>query len=151
MTGLSRGELGANMMRDHNIVFDYDNHRVGFADGICDYHADSKGPEMDNSAVAKVCSSIGCVCMCGGFFLFCFFVSCCFVGCCISFVMAQTNRGASCIFIMFFFCCICVALPHRQEYRMTPYGVHITTQPVVTGHTNSVVSRRYVTLVYNVQ
>lgn len=34
--------LGANVMRDHNIVFDYDNHRVGFAEGICDYKPNSK-------------------------------------------------------------------------------------------------------------
>ena len=34
------GVLGANVMRDHNVVFDYDNHLVGFAEGICDYRAD---------------------------------------------------------------------------------------------------------------
>lgn len=35
------GVLGANVMRDHNVVFDYDNHLVGFAEGICDYKAES--------------------------------------------------------------------------------------------------------------
>lgn len=30
--------LGANVMRDHNVVFDFDNHRVGFAEGSCDYN-----------------------------------------------------------------------------------------------------------------
>lgn len=32
--------LGANVMRDHNVVFDFENHRVGFAEGVCDYRAD---------------------------------------------------------------------------------------------------------------
>lgn len=32
--------LGANVMRDHNVVFDFDNHRVGFAEGTCDYNDD---------------------------------------------------------------------------------------------------------------
>ncbi|CAN0236584.1 unnamed protein product [Ascophyllum nodosum] len=31
------GVLGANVMRDHNVVFDHENHRIGFAEGICDY------------------------------------------------------------------------------------------------------------------
>lgn len=35
--------LGANVMRDHNVVFDYENHRVGFAPGMCDYR-----PVLDN-------------------------------------------------------------------------------------------------------
>lgn len=35
------GVLGANVMRDHNVVFDYDNHVVGFAEGVCDYRADA--------------------------------------------------------------------------------------------------------------
>ncbi|CAN0406948.1 unnamed protein product [Ectocarpus sp. 8 AP-2014] len=39
------GVLGANLLRDHNVVFDYDNHVVGFADGACDYHADSRGSD----------------------------------------------------------------------------------------------------------
>lgn len=34
--------LGANVMQDHNIVFDYDNRRVGFAEGVCDYKPNSK-------------------------------------------------------------------------------------------------------------
>lgn len=58
MTESSGGVLGANVMRDHNIVFDYDNHLVGFADGACDYHADSKGP-VGGSAGAEVCTSMG--------------------------------------------------------------------------------------------
>lgn len=33
------GVLGANVMRDHNVVFDYDNRRVGFAEGMCEYKA----------------------------------------------------------------------------------------------------------------
>ncbi|CAM9473017.1 unnamed protein product, partial [Hapterophycus canaliculatus] len=37
LTESGYGTLGANAMRDHNIVFDYDNHLVGFADGVCDY------------------------------------------------------------------------------------------------------------------
>lgn len=79
--------LGANLLRDHNVVFDYDNHLVGFADGACDYHADSK--ESDGGgAAAEVCKSIGC-CLC--------VFSCCFVsfrfvsyGCLRFVVMAQT-------------------------------------------------------------
>ena len=35
------GVLGANVMRDHNVVFDYDRHLVGFAEGVCDYNADA--------------------------------------------------------------------------------------------------------------
>lgn len=63
------GVLGANLLRDHNVVFDYDNHVVGFADGACDYHADSRGSD-GGSAGAEVCKSIGCAS--------CVF-SCCFV------------------------------------------------------------------------
>lgn len=37
------GVLGANVMRDHNVVFDYDRHLVGFADGVCEYNADALG------------------------------------------------------------------------------------------------------------
>lgn len=51
------GTLGANVMKDHNVVFDYDNHLVGFVDGVCDFHADSKGPDS-GSAGAKVRTSI---------------------------------------------------------------------------------------------
>ena len=35
------GVLGANVMRDHNVVFDHDRHLVGFAEGVCDYNAES--------------------------------------------------------------------------------------------------------------
>ncbi|CAN0101687.1 unnamed protein product [Pylaiella littoralis] len=52
LTELMGGTLGANVMKDHNVVFDYDNHLVGFADGVCDFHADSKGPDA-GSAGAK--------------------------------------------------------------------------------------------------
>lgn len=45
--------LGANVMRDHNVVFDFDNHRVGFAEGICDYKADRKDDAEGNGS--KVC------------------------------------------------------------------------------------------------
>ncbi|CBN76990.1 aspartic protease PM5 [Ectocarpus siliculosus] len=37
------GVLGANVMLDHNVVFDYENHLVGFAEGVCDYRADNQG------------------------------------------------------------------------------------------------------------
>lgn len=35
------GVLGANVMRDHNIVFDHENHRIGFADGVCEYNSEA--------------------------------------------------------------------------------------------------------------
>lgn len=54
LTESAGGTLGANVMRDHNIVFDYDNHLVGFADGACDYHAGSEGP--DGRSGAEVCT-----------------------------------------------------------------------------------------------
>lgn len=38
--------LGANVMRDHNVVFDYDNHRMGFAEGVCDYTVAPKRQEV---------------------------------------------------------------------------------------------------------
>lgn len=47
------GVLGANVMRDHNVVFDYDNHLVGFAEGICDYRADAT-PEGNAAEVCVV-------------------------------------------------------------------------------------------------
>lgn len=49
--------LGANVMRDHNVVFDYDNHRVGFAEGMCDYSSarfDDKRDKTDKKAVGQV-------------------------------------------------------------------------------------------------
>ncbi|CAM9151353.1 unnamed protein product, partial [Phaeothamnion confervicola] len=33
----SGGVLGANFMRDHNVVFDHSGSRVGFQDADCDY------------------------------------------------------------------------------------------------------------------
>eukprot|EP00903_Cladosiphon_okamuranus_P014021 g13038.t1 len=53
LTDASGGNLGANVFRDHNIVFDYDNHLVGIAEGACDYHAGYKRPDT-GSPVAKV-------------------------------------------------------------------------------------------------
>eukprot|EP00903_Cladosiphon_okamuranus_P013533 g12605.t1 len=49
------GVLGANVMRDHNVVFDYENHVVGFAEGICDYRGDAEGNAAEGavSAVEK--------------------------------------------------------------------------------------------------
>lgn len=48
------GVLGANVMRDHNVVFDYDNHLVGFAEGMCDYRADALDATPGGDA-AEVC------------------------------------------------------------------------------------------------
>ncbi|CAN0521757.1 unnamed protein product, partial [Laminaria digitata] len=46
------GVLGANVMRDHNVVFDYDRHLVGFAEGVCDYNANLDTPtRVDNGEV----------------------------------------------------------------------------------------------------
>lgn len=69
------GMLGANVMRDHNIVFDYDNHLMGFADGACDYHAISKGPD-GASAGAEVNTTTGCACMCAFLWFHACFVVC---------------------------------------------------------------------------
>lgn len=49
------GVLGANVMRDHNVVFDYDNHRVGFAEGTCDYKADILNAAPSGVEDAEVC------------------------------------------------------------------------------------------------
>lgn len=49
------GVLGANVMRDHNVVFDYDNHLVGFAKGVCDYRAGASGPGGEGAEVCVVC------------------------------------------------------------------------------------------------
>lgn len=54
------GVLGANVMRDHNVVFDYDNHLVGFAEGVCDYKADVADPAPGDNSSAKVCW-VGCL------------------------------------------------------------------------------------------
>lgn len=57
------GVLGANVMRDHNVVFDYENRRVGFAEGSCDYRADKLDTiaEVDGDQVrtypARLCQS----------------------------------------------------------------------------------------------
>ena len=56
LTESSGGVLGANVMRDHTIVFA--NHLVDFADGACDYHIVSKGQD-GGSAAAEVCTSSG--------------------------------------------------------------------------------------------
>lgn len=43
------GVLGANVMRDHNVVFDHENHRIGFADGVCEYNAEA----LDKNAASS--------------------------------------------------------------------------------------------------
>lgn len=40
------GVLGANVMRDHNVVFDHENHKIGFADGVCEYKAEALDKEV---------------------------------------------------------------------------------------------------------
>lgn len=49
------GVLGANVMLDHNVVFDFDNHLVGFAEGVCDYRADNQGSARGVGAQVCLC------------------------------------------------------------------------------------------------
>lgn len=76
-------------MLDHNIVFDYDNHLVGFADGACDNHADSTEEADGDSAGAKVCTRISVVPVCACVRLRVF--RACFVGCVVFVVMPFVN------------------------------------------------------------
>ena len=54
-------------MRDHNVVFDHENHRIGFAEGICDYRPEvldlDKGRGR-NTAPVGFQSRIGIFCWC---------------------------------------------------------------------------------------
>lgn len=125
LTEASGVTIGANVMRDHNIVFDYDNHLVGFADGACDYHADSKGPgHVGNSAVAEVCTSVGRACMCGAFF---FRVSCCVVGCRSLDVLDQTAGRIVFSPCWWFVACVRRTISHGKTYRIWAV-VHSTTR-----------------------
>ena len=44
-TESSGGVLGKNIMRDHDVVFDVENGRVGLADSDCDYNRATEGKE----------------------------------------------------------------------------------------------------------
>ncbi|CAN0466485.1 unnamed protein product [Laminaria digitata] len=54
------GVLGANVMRDHNVVFDYDRHRVGFAEGVCDYNASLDTPPRVGNGEVKIYRYYSC-------------------------------------------------------------------------------------------
>ncbi|CAM9418888.1 unnamed protein product [Ectocarpus fasciculatus] len=55
LTEAMGGVLGANVMLDHNVVFDFDNHLVGFAEGVCDYRADNENSAPGDGGAEGVC------------------------------------------------------------------------------------------------